>query len=213
MSRERVLTDIRSRLAGDTKARHDAAVARIGARRRNTVPERASRAAEARVAQFEEMLARVKGTTARLARLSDVPAAVQQYLGEGARVCVDAEIDALALPWQDTRLTHVPWAPKTGFDCIVSGCVAGAAETGTIAISSGIDAPLSRAFLGESHIVVLPSARLFGGYEDIFDLVRQGDLPRHLTFVSGPSCTGDIEMIMEYGAHGPRALHVLIIDS
>jgi len=95
-------------------------------------------------------------------------------------------------------------------DVCVSTCVGAAAETGTIAIHSSGNSPITEHFLADCHIVLLDAAQMFGAYEDILDLIR-AEPPRHMTFISGPSCTGDIEMIMEYGAHGPRSLHVIVV--
>ena len=39
-----------------------------------------------------------------------------------------------------------------------------------------------------------------------------GPLPHALCFVTGPSCTGDIGLRIEVGAHGPRRLHIVIVD-
>ena len=36
-------------------------------------------------------------------------------------------------------------------------------------------------------------------------------LPSTVNFVTGPSRTGDIEQTLELGAHGPKALAILII--
>ena len=50
-------------------------------------------------------------------------------------------------------------------------------------------------------------------YEDGWDLLRaRGALPRTVNFITGPSRTGDIEQKIELGAHGPRRLHVILID-
>jgi len=35
---------------------------------------------------------------------------------------------------------------------------------------------------------------------------------RAVNLITGPSKTGDIEQTIQYGAHGPRRLHVLIVE-
>ena len=49
--------------------------------------------------------------------------------------------------------------------------------------------------------------------EDAFERIKQqsGPIPHTINFVSGPSRTGDIEQTLELGAHGPKALAVLIV--
>jgi iron-sulfur cluster protein len=37
-------------------------------------------------------------------------------------------------------------------------------------------------------------------------------IPPYVSVVSGPSCTGDIEKVITYGAHGPREFHVIFLD-
>jgi L-lactate dehydrogenase complex protein LldG len=37
-------------------------------------------------------------------------------------------------------------------------------------------------------------------------------LPRTVNFITGPSRTGDIEQRIELGAHGPRRLHIILVD-
>ena len=37
-------------------------------------------------------------------------------------------------------------------------------------------------------------------------------LPRTVNFITGPSRTGDIEQRIELGAHGPRRLHIVVVD-
>jgi L-lactate dehydrogenase complex protein LldG len=62
--------------------------------------------------------------------------------------------------------------------------------------------------------VVLPAARVLRAYEDGLRLLREehGALPRSINFITGPSRSGDIEQTLQLGAHGPRRLHILIVD-
>ena len=60
-----------------------------------------------------------------------------------------------------------------------------------------------------------PDADL-GPYEDAWDRLRaaegEGRLPRTVNFITGPSRTGDIEQTIQMGAHGPRRLHVILVE-
>jgi L-lactate dehydrogenase complex protein LldG len=44
-------------------------------------------------------------------------------------------------------------------------------------------------------------------------LKAAGELPSTVNFVTGPSRTGDIEQTLELGAHGPKALAILIVEN
>jgi len=49
--------------------------------------------------------------------------------------------------------------------------------------------------------------------EDAWDKLRAAfaQMPRTVNFISGPSKTADVEQTVEYGAHGPRCLHVVMV--
>jgi len=44
------------------------------------------------------------------------------------------------------------------------------------------------------------------------DAVTGGFMPRNVMLVTGPSRSADIEQTLELGAHGPRRLHVIVVD-
>ena len=98
-------------------------------------------------------------------------------------------------------------------------CLAAIAETGTLMLVSGADTPTTLNFLPDTHIVVLRAGQVVAGYEDGWDLVRAragGDpasWPRTVNLITGPSRTGDIEQRIQLGAHGPRRLHVVLVES
>ena len=80
---------------------------------------------------------------------------------------------------------------------------------------SGADNPTTLNFLPETHIVVLESGDLVGTYEEVWTRLREkfgeGEMPRTVNMITGPSRTADIEQTLELGAHGPRRLHVIIL--
>jgi L-lactate dehydrogenase complex protein LldG len=80
---------------------------------------------------------------------------------------------------------------------------------------SSAENPPSHNFLPDDHIVVLHQQRIVRWTEDVWALLRKEDAfpPRAVNFITGPSKTGDIEQTIQYGAHGPRRLHILIIDA
>jgi L-lactate dehydrogenase complex protein LldG len=89
------------------------------------------------------------------------------------------------------------------------------AETGTLILTSGPDNPTTLNFLPENHIVILFADDIAGNYEDVWDRLRRmngSNLPRTVNMITGPSRTGDIEQTIELGAHGPRRLHIMIVD-
>ena len=107
-------------------------------------------------------------------------------------------------------------AAEAGDRVSVTGAFAGIAETGTLVFVSDRTTPTTLNFLPETHIAVLARDRLVAHLEDVWALLRAeraGGPPRTVNFITGPSRTGDIELQLELGAHGPRRLHVLLVDA
>ena len=92
-------------------------------------------------------------------------------------------------------------------------CFAAIAETGTLMLISGAVTPTTLNFLPDTHIVVVNANQVVATYEDGWDRLRTGGgMPRAINFITGPSRTGDIEQRIELGAHGPRRLHIILVD-
>ena len=97
----------------------------------------------------------------------------------------------------------------------VTSAFAGVAETGSLALISGPDSPTSLNYLPDNHIVVLQVGQIVGSYEEVWQRLREKmseDWPRAVNWITGPSRTADIEQELLLGAHGPRRLHVVLVD-
>ena len=96
-----------------------------------------------------------------------------------------------------------------------SHATAAIAETGTLVMVSGSDNPTTINFLPEHHIVVVDAADIAGDLEAVLAKIRtrygKGKMPRTVNLISGPSRSGDVEQKIILGAHGPRALHIIVV--
>ena len=127
-----------------------------------------------------------------------------------------ADPQLAALPWDATPEVERVFGPVSGEDrASLSRAVIAAAETGTLVLVSGADNPTTLSFLPEVHFILISASDIVGSYEEAFDRLRaiygEGELPRTVNFISGPSRTADIEQTIVRGAHGPKRLHVLIV--
>jgi L-lactate dehydrogenase complex protein LldG len=192
---------------------------------RNLIPQRAaSLDASARIELFVSMAEEVQTTVARVHSAAEVPGAVADYLAERnlpAQLVVTPDPQLDPIPWDSRPLLEIRRGRAEDGDLSgVTGCFAAVAETGTLMLISGPHSPTRNNFLPDNHIVVLRADQVVASYEDGFDrlrlVARHGDgswsMPRTVNYVTGPSRTGDIEQKIELGAHGPRRLHILLID-
>jgi L-lactate dehydrogenase complex protein LldG len=191
--------------------------ARMAAHPRHIVPQRGQLPVAERVRLFTHYVEREFGTVARLPDLAAVPAAIALYLLQQnlAPLLVASPHPVLrAIPFAQTPLLSVRFGSCGPQDAVaLQHGFAGIAETGTLMLPSGAARPVLNNLLPDHAIVLLRAANIVASYEDAFDLLRaEGGLPRNVMLVAGPSRSADIEQVLELGAHGPRRLHVLIID-
>jgi L-lactate utilization protein LutC len=93
------------------------------------------------------------------------------------------------------------------------------AETGTVVLASKPDEPRSASLLPPVHIALADRSQLLPDLFDLFDLfspvpnLQQSTPPSCLTLITGPSKTGDIELKLVTGVHGPGEIHVILCGS
>ncbi|MBZ0278376.1 MAG: lactate utilization protein [Anaerolineae bacterium] len=97
----------------------------------------------------------------------------------------------------------------------LTGADAAAATTGTLIISTGTGQGRIPTMLPPVHLVVLTLDQIVARLEDWVASERARNLETmrsgaNICFISGPSRTGDIEMELILGVHGPGQVQVVI---
>lgn len=85
------------------------------------------------------------------------------------------------------------------------------AESATIVQLTRPGQPRSTSLVPSLHIGVLPLSHLLATLDEAYALIRREPDLDSVVFISGPSKTADIEATMVYGAHGPKAMHLIVL--
>lgn len=154
-------------------------------------------------------------------RLVDYKASVRRIASEDV-AAVAAEIaggtvvvpDGLPLHWRPENVViDDDLAPDriAAAAAVLTAAAVAVAETGTIVLDASPDQGRRIiTLLPDVHIVVLRPDQVVAS---VPEAVARLDATRPLTWISGPSATSDIELNRVEGVHGPRNLHVLLLDS
>lgn len=220
-SRSAILSKIRAtrKMEGDDAARRAAVAERLASPVSGIIPARGQIGPEERIALFLDMIGKAGATHERLPQIADVPSAAARYLRERnlpARLRKGADPRLAAAGWEREPALALLAGASDGQDlAAISHAECAIAETGTLMLLSGPDNPVTLTFLPEHHLVVIPADAVHGDMERALARLRaihgKGEMPRTVNFVSGPSRSADIEQTILLGAHGPRALHVLVV--
>jgi L-lactate dehydrogenase complex protein LldG len=219
--RDTIRRNIRQALGttGDEADRQAVVAERLKRAPSGVIPQRANLPQNEQVTLLTDMLEKNSATTARLTSVSQIPEAIASYLREHnmpARLRHGSDELLQDLVWQGTQIdvTNGPAvdADHTG----LSRAEVAVAEDGTLVLTSGPDNPTTLNFLPETHIIVVRTGDVVstqeGAWARIRDLSGKGQMPRTVNFIAGPSRSGDIQQTILLGAHGPRSVHVLIVD-
>ncbi|BBF68448.1 LUD domain-containing protein [Sphingomonas bisphenolicum] len=142
--------------------------------------------------------------------MADLPAAIARYLaeqGEALTLCLPPDPRLKAIDWKGFALHASATADEAAVLAIARK---GIAETGSLIFETSPTAPMLPNFLALHHIVLL-AVRDIAPYLE--DAPLAGPQPRAHYWVTGVSGTTDIEGTYVRGAHGPRFLHVILLQN
>jgi L-lactate utilization protein LutB len=101
----------------------------------------------------------------------------------------------------------------TGVDCVV-------AENGVLVLAEDEGNVRAVSNLPYKHLAVAGLEEVVASAEDAVALVQAASVfgagritPTYVSFIAGPSRTADIEFRMAYGMHGPKEVHVILLDN
>jgi L-lactate dehydrogenase complex protein LldG len=166
------------------------------------------------VAHFETRLRAVSGIVTRVRGAAEISGVVEEHARAHGLT-----LDLVVAP--DPALDDIAWSNRfkverraaVGSDqTSVTSAFAGVGETGSLVLLSSPRSPTTLNFLPEDHLIVLARSRIVPHIEDVWMRLRAeiGPMPRTVNFITGPSKTGDVEQVIQEGAHGPRRLHVIL---
>jgi len=99
-------------------------------------------------------------------------------------------------------------------DAGLTECESLIAQTGSVCVTALSSGGRALSVLPPHHIVIAQKSQLVSDLSGAYELLAekyQNGYPSFVSFITGPSRTGDIERILVLGAHGPKKLTVLLI--
>ena len=97
-------------------------------------------------------------------------------------------------------------------DAGISECDALIAQTGSVLVTNRSAGGRALSVLPPHHVVLARREQLVADLPAAFELLKQkyaANYPSMISFITGPSRTGDIERILVLGAHGPKKLTII----
>jgi L-lactate dehydrogenase complex protein LldG len=157
------------------------------------------------------LLSDAREMESHLSKLSAIEAwkKVASHSGE----LTDRACAALALPRLDTDQSY-DVKELESCNAGISECDALIAQTGSVLVSSRSAGGRALSVLPPHHIVLARRDQLLADLPAAFALLKtkySSNYPSFISFITGPSRTGDIERILVLGAHGPKKLTILCV--
>lgn len=163
-----------------------------------------------RVQAFIERMTAAAGTVAQVATRDEVVDAVIRY-----REALSLQGPVALSPALADLVWPAHWPSTVGgasdrHELSVAQADLGIAETGSVLMASSPQSPNTLHFLPEHEVVCLDANHVVATLKEALSRFDADTAPRAVNLLTGPSRTADVEQTIHLGAHGPRALHVVI---
>jgi L-lactate dehydrogenase complex protein LldG len=125
----------------------------------------------------------------------------------------DAICPALGIPMMKTDKSF-DVHELTKCDVGITECDVLIAQTGSVVLTSRSAGGRALSVLPPHHVVLARRDQLVADLPEAFELLKTTygtNYPSMISFITGPSRTGDIERILVLGAHGPKKLTILCV--
>ncbi len=220
MSKQSILTALRRGLKRGPLPADQAAMlhGRLSQHPRHLIPARSRLPHPEQVDLFVQNVEKEFGSVTRVEDMDAVPGAVADYLAAQnlpSAFIMAPHPELQAIPWSARPLLDIREGRAQASDAVsVQHGFAGIAETGTLMLPSAPERPVTLNLLADTEVVVLRPSAIVGAYEEAWDKLRTevGAMPRNVMLITGPSRSADIEQTLELGAHGPRRLHIVLVE-
>jgi len=144
---------------------------------------------------------------------------VRQLIPPGDRIMA-WDWEQIGLPGLAETLADVTLAPLRDDPARLglTGVQAALASTGSLVVASGAGQARQASLLPPVHLAIVRIAQIVADLEGWFALRRAEGLDEsfrqwaNVVIISGPSRTADIAMELILGMHGPREVHVILVD-
>jgi L-lactate dehydrogenase complex protein LldG len=148
--------------------------------------------------------------------LTQIISALQKTKVRAQRIAIsDApELERL-MHMTDLEIEELGIAPGASdifsFDVGITTAQAAIAETGTLVLDSAGEHHRLVSLVPPVHIAIVDAATIYATLGETLTMLQSGkELSPAITFITGPSRTGDIELTLTIGVHGPQELYVII---
>ncbi len=188
------------------------------------------------LARFTDMAGRGGWNVHRVSGVEAAIGCVDSLIGElgvarvvrsGQPVFDDVPVDT-GLEWRGIELTPIVRDENTAreqlretirqADVGLTGTDYALAETGSLVILPRRGLSRLVSLVPPVHIALVRPEEVLESLHDLFLLRRLeyyrrgGEMGSYLNFITGPSRTADIEMTIVQGVHGPKSVHLVLID-